>query len=262
MKIRKELLLTICALFSLLACPQAQAVERTVTLFAAASLSPVLEELSAHYQKSTSIRCRCTYAASSVLAKQIYNGAPADIFISANPEWMTFLHSKQALVNSSRSDLVGNRLILASRKDSPSALKFDMTLPAMLAQQKLAMGDPDHVPAGIYGKSALVNRGMWASISDNVVRTNNSRVSVALIKRGEVAAGIIYQSDYVSGQEYLKLQDRIPAKAHQPIVYPISVIKGRERPEVRAYLSFLKSPSAMVVFIKHGFILPEISGIN
>ena len=261
MNARKHLWLIICGLICFLPL-RSQASERTVTLFAAASLSPALEELSALYQESSNIRCRCTYAASSVLAKQIYNGAPADIFISANPGWMAYLHSKQALLESSHSNLVGNRLVLASRKDSPFEFKFDMTLPTVLAQQKLALGDPDHVPAGIYGKSALVNSGLWDRVSESVVRTNNARVSVTLIKRGEVAAGIIYQSDYVSGQAYLKRQDSIPAKVHQPIVYPIAIIKGHDRPEVRAYLSFLKSPKAMIVFIKHGFILPAVSGIN
>ena len=258
--INLSLLYLFAALF--VSASSVSAKQNVVTVFAASSMAPALGELSSRFEKSHNIKIRGTYAASSVLAKQIYNGAPADIYISANPEWMSYLQSTGVTLYSSITSLVSNKLVLVSPKNSSQSLKFDPSLARKLAKQRIVIGDPDHVPAGIYAKTALTSLGIWQELSPRIVRTLNARIALTLVVRGEVAAGIVYNSDYISSKDALALQDRIPTSSHKPIHYPMAILKGQDNSIIRSFTNYLISDEAQSIFQKYGFTRLDQLGNN
>ncbi len=223
----------------------------TVTVFAAASLKTVLDDLRPAFEKKTGDELRLVYAGSSALARQIGQGAPADVFISANVDWMDLLEKQGATTSESRVDLVGNQLVLISTShEDPLAPASLVTL-----EGRIAMGLVTAVPAGIYGKQALENLALWDALSARVVQTDNVRAALALVARGEVDFGIVYASDAAAEPRVQSLAV-FEASTHSPIVYP-AALTSRAGTTAAAYLRFLQSGQARESFEIHGFSLPE-----
>lgn len=221
-----------------------------LTVFAAASTAGTLEEVASLYEAAGHARFRAVYASSGVLARQIANGAPADLYLSANATWMDWLAARGA-VDGDPIPLLGNRLVLIQAVGT-SPLSLDDTLPAALANGRLAMGDPDHVPAGIYARQALESMGLWPALSPLAVRMKDVRAALLLVQRGEAAAGIVYESDAL-GDERLQVAATFPDGSHDPIRYSVAVMKEGNRDAARRLLDFLRRPESAEVFRRHGF---------
>jgi molybdate transport system substrate-binding protein len=239
----------------------AQARAEQVTVFAAASTTPALTEAVERYEASPAAEgdtVRLVFAASSTLAKQIVEGAPADLFLSASPAWMDYLAERQAIEPSSRYDLLGNRLALIAPKDRPFdlAVKPGFPLAEALDGGRLAMGDPAHVPVGIYAKTALEQLGVWPVLAARTARAADARAVLALVARGEATAGVVYQSDVQAGAG-IGLVGLFPLESHPPIVYPLAVVAGRGSPAVERVYRFLRAAEAQAVFQRHGFRGPN-----
>lgn len=221
-----------------------------VTVFAAASLKGVLDELAQDYSESP---LRIAYGGSSSLARQIRQGAPADIFVSANTAWMDTLAADGILTQGSRLDLVGNRLALIAAPDSavdlPPAPSFDLL--GALGEGHLAMALVKAVPGGIYGREALQSLGVWDGVQSKVVQTNNVRAALRLVETSEAPLGIVYATD-LGAAPNVRLLGLFPENSHSPIHYPIALITPT-RPEAQAAYEFLTSDHALTVFARHGF---------
>ncbi len=231
-----------------------------VLVFAAASTTDAITEIGKLAERQGLPRIVPSFASSSALAKQLDNGAPADIFVSANVKWMDFLDNKKAIDRKSRVDLLGNSLVLVAPRGgrlakSPSAgpIGRDYPLAANLAGGRLALGNPDHVPAGIYAKEALIALGLWTGVADRLAPTANVRAALALVERGEVEAGIVYATDAKVVVKKVAVIGIFPARSHAPIVYPAAIVAGRDREEVRRVFAFIASAEAAAVFARHGF---------
>lgn len=222
-------------------------------VFAAASLTNVLGELSPAWQKKSGVVVKLSFASSSVLARQIEAGGRADVFVSADQEWMDYLQERNLLMESSRRDLVGNRLVLIAPADSRLTLRiasrFDLA--GALAGGRLATGDPDTVPAGRYARSALTSLGVWDSVADRLARADNVRGALMFVARGEAPLGIVYSTDAAVDRN-VRVIDTFPASSHKPITYPAAAIKG-SRGEAAAYLEFLAGPAAREGWRRFGF---------
>jgi molybdate transport system substrate-binding protein len=199
-----------------------------------------------------------SFASSSVLALQIENGAPAGVFISADEKWMDELAKKNLIVAESRSDLVGNSLVLVEPKKAlkPVELVPGVKLDAVLgAQGRLAVGDPGHVPAGIYAKQALEKLGLWASLQTRLAPADSVRSALRLVETGEAPAGIVYATD-VKIVPALAVAGVFPAESHDPIRYPAALTKAYNTKEARDFLAFLHTSQAQDVFAHYGFVAP------
>lgn len=225
-------------------------------VFAAASLKDGLDAAIVAYPGDAAIVA--SYASSSTLARQIEQGAPADLFISANPQWMDHLEELGLIRDGTRADLLGNGLVLIAPAGSDLMLVvapgFDLA--GALGDGHLAMGDPDHVPAGIYGKAALESLGVWNAVASRVARADNVRAALALVARDEAPLGIVYSSDAVADPS-VRVVDAFPEDSHPPIVYPIAVIAGSEHPAAAGLIDFLRSAAAAPAFERFGFTLLE-----
>lgn len=234
-----------------------------ITVFAAASTATALNEVAERYA-ATGVGAaredpvRLVFAASSILAKQIVQGAPADLFLSANSAWMDYLDDRAAIDRTSRVDLLGNRLVLIAPVDRALTLtvKPGFALDAALDGGRLAIGDPAHVPAGIYAEAALRSLGVWRSIAGKTARTADVRAALALVDRGEAAAGIVYRSD-VEIARHVRVAAVFPQDSHPLIVYPLAVVAGRGAPPVEHFYRYLLGPEAHAIFRDHGFDLPN-----
>jgi molybdate transport system substrate-binding protein len=226
--------------------------EEKVTVYAAASLTNALSEISTQYQKGKPVNIAHSYAASSTLAKQIENGAPADIFISANTQWMDYLQEKGLVDSGSRVDLLSNGLVLITPKGRTFPVRFDKGFRLSQAfEGKLCTGDIDSVPAGIYARQALETLGWWETIKNRIVGTQDVRGALVFVERGECAAGIVYETDaIISGK--VETTAIFPENTHNPILYPAALIKKAKK-EAQDYLEYLKGSEASLVFAKHGF---------
>ncbi len=223
-----------------------------VRVFVAASLSTVMAELSEVYGASSDTKLIEVYAASSTLARQIYQGAPADIYISANQKWMDYLGKNDLLSKGSRVNLLRNELVLISYGKAPQPLTNWSMLATRLKSGRLAMGDPDHVPAGIYAQEALTSLGIWPEIKGRLARTNHVRAALALVERGEAEFGIVYRTDALN-TEKVTLLNAFPKDSHQLIEYPMSLIKGDPNQRVVDFYQFLQSAKAKAIYEKYGF---------
>jgi molybdate transport system substrate-binding protein len=224
-----------------------------VTVFAAASLTDALNEIAADYKKDTGKDVAVSLAASSVLAKQIESSAGADLFISADLDWMDYLDNKGLINHATRENLLGNRLVLVAAKDSTASIAvaphFDLA--GALKGGRLAIADPDSVPAGKYGRSALISLGAWNGVVDRLVNAENVRVALAYVARGEAPLGIVYETD-AKAEPKVKVVGVFPEDSHPPILYPAALTKDA-KPEARGFLAYLASPTARAVFVKSGF---------
>lgn len=227
---------------------------KPVTLFAAASTTDAVNEIAEAYAAKTGGSIRPVVAASSTLTRQIAQSAPADLFLSANVAWMDHLADEQMLVADSRIALLSNRLVLVAPVGSGLRLRLapGLGLRNLLGDGRLAIGDPDHVPAGIYARQALQALGLWDQVADRLAQASNVRAALALVERGEVVAGIVYETDAAISQR-VKIVDGFPAAAMPRITYPLAIIAGHDNPTTRRAYDFLKSDEAAAIFRKHGF---------
>jgi molybdate transport system substrate-binding protein len=226
-----------------------------VLVFAAASLKNALDDIDATWQRDTGRSVTASYAASSTLAKQIENGAPADLFISADTQWMDYLEQRKLLKPGSRSDLLGNTLVLVAPAKSDITLMTiapGFPLTAALGDGRLAMADPAGVPAGMYGKAALEKLGVWGSVANRIAAAENVRAALLLVARGEAPLGIVYATD-AAIEPGVRIVAAFPADTHPPIVYPIALIAGSSNSNATAVLAYLKSSVARAQFRKAGF---------
>ncbi|WP_282157465.1 molybdate ABC transporter substrate-binding protein [Shimia thalassica] len=229
----------------------------SLTVFAAASLKEALEDVADRYQTQSGTKVVLSFAGSSILARQIELGAPADIFFSANVAWMDVLGQKQLLVEEGPVNLLSNRLVLVSNRDAAAVdLSSETDLVALLEGGRLAMALVDAVPAGIYGKAALRSLKLWQDVAPHVAQTDNVRAALALVTRGEVPLGIVYATDVVDGMD-VSIVATFPPETHPKIVYPVAAIAEGNVGEARAFLSFLQTDDAKDVFRAHGFQVIE-----
>ena len=237
-------------------CTQACSAEtnKKVVVFAAASLADAITAIAANYEKETNIEIQTSFASSSTLAKQIENGAPADIFISADTKWMQYLKDKKALNNATTADLLGNQLVLIAPAGKSFKLNADKTLNfAATFTGKLCTGETESVPVGIYAKQALKSLSWWDSIKSRIVGTQDVRAALVNVERGECSAGIVYATD---AKLSAKVQTVMifPASSHDAIVYPLSVTKNAN-PNAMKFYDYLKSAAAQAIFAHYGFQL-------
>lgn len=226
-----------------------------VTVFAAASLTNVLQELGAEYTKETGNTVGFSFAATSMLARQIESGAHADVFFSADQEWMDYLDQRGLVQKGSRRDLLGNRLALVAPADSTLQLKVEpnFKLLAALKGGRLATGDPDSVPVGRYARAALTTFGVWGELADHLVRADNVRTALAFVARGEAPLGIVYLTD-ARLEPGVRIVDVFPASSHLPITYPVALTTGASA-QAAAFVEFLRGPAGSAAFGKYGFIV-------
>jgi molybdate transport system substrate-binding protein len=226
-------------------------------VFAAASLTDVLNTLAPMYAATGHPTPVFSYAASSTLARQIEQGAPADLFISADEPWMDYLAERRLIDTSTRVSFLSNRLVLIAPPDHHFSIDirpgFDLS--GALRGGRLAMADPDSVPAGRYGRAALQNLGVWNDVAGSVVRGENVRAALRFVETGEAAAGIVYATDAQASGGRVVVVGTFPEISHPRISYPMAVVRGARGDEARAFATFLQSPAARAVFQQQGFIL-------
>jgi molybdate transport system substrate-binding protein len=226
-----------------------------VFVFAAASLKDALDDSIGAYRAGGAVdRIVASYAASSTLARQIDAGAPAGVFVSADTDWMDYLERRGHLEAGSRRNLAGNRLVLIAPADSRASLEITRGFPlaARLGKGRLAMANPDAVPAGKYGKAALESLGVWDDVRSKVVAADNVRAAMVLVSRGEAPLGIVYRTDALADSA-VRIVATFPESTHPPIVYPLAVTARGGRP-ARAFAAWLLGPRARAVFERHGFL--------
>lgn len=226
-----------------------------LVVFAAASLKEALDEQILAFEPDRT-RIVASYAASSALARQIEHGAPADLFISADADWMDYLAARSLIDGASRTDLLSNRLVLISPRGSPIRLAIAPGFPLAeaLGRGRLALADPDHVPAGRYAQAALEALGAWAKVSGRIARSANVRAALMLVVRGEAPLGIVYRTDALA-EPRVRAVGVFPTTSHSRIVYPAAVTASSRSPAARELLRFLRSSAARAVWEKHGFIV-------
>lgn len=225
-------------------------------VFGAASLTDVLQEIGTVYTSSSGQKVKFSFAASSALARQIESGAPVDVFVSADLDWMDYLQARNLIDVATRRNVVGNRLVLVAPKDSTIAVKIgpNVALLSALQGRRLATGDPDTVPVGRYARSALTSLGVWNEIADRLVRADNVRSALAFVARGETPLGIVYETD-ATVDPRVRIVDVFPSDSHLPITYPVASMK-KARPGSKAFVDFLFGERAQASFRKFGFQPP------
>ncbi len=229
---------------------QAFAVDK-VTVYAAASLTNAINELDVIYEQKNKVQIQTSYAGSSTLAKQIEAGAPADIFISADVQWMDYLQKKQLVSANDRVNLLGNRLVVIAPKARPIKLKIDKSFDfTRVVQSKWCTGDTKSVPVGKYAKQALTSIGWWDKVSTRLVETEDVRAALNFVARGECQLGIVYATDAAISKNVVII-GTFPENTHQPIIYPIGLVK--KNTESMKFYKFLQSSQAKKVFKKYGF---------
>jgi molybdate transport system substrate-binding protein len=231
----------------------AQAAEEAILVFDAASLTDVVDDLGRSFTGTSHVPVRSSPAASSALAKQIEAGAAADVFFSADLEWMDYLDQRKLLRPGSRHDVVRNRLVLIAPADSKVSVRISpgFDLLKALGDGKLATGDPDSVPVGRYAHAALEKLGVWNAAAPRIVRAENVRSALAFVARGEAPLGIVYRTDALADKR-VRIVDEFPQDSHPPIVYPIA-LTTRAGPAAQRFLDFVTSDAAKPTFRKYGF---------
>jgi molybdate transport system substrate-binding protein len=226
-----------------------------VVIFAAASLKNALDAIAAQLRRHSAQETAISYAASSTLAKQIENGAPADLFISADLGWMDYLQQQGLIDPSTRIDLLGNSLVLIAPSNSAveAAPAPGFPLAALLGDGRLAMADPSSVPAGIYGKAALVKLGVWQAVAERIAPAENVRAALVLVARGEAPLGIVYRTD-AAVEPGVRIVAAFPADSQLPIVYPMALTRTA-KPGAAAFGSYLRGSEARSLFEAQGFVV-------
>ena len=252
---RRILLAAICAVaVCAITAPRARAAP-PILVFAAASLKTALDDVARQWLAKTGTMPTVSYAATSTLARQIQRGAPADIFVSANRDWMDVLEKDGSIRPESRRNLLGNRLVLIGHGRSRPAIRIG-DLPARLDGGRLAMALVDSVPAGIYGKQALESLGVWDEVARRVVQADNVRAALAFVARGEAPLGIVYATD-AAASDRVSVVAAFPASSHRPIAYPAALTAGPANRKAGAFYAHLFSAAARPLFERQGFTVVE-----
>ncbi|MGP4843040.1 molybdate ABC transporter substrate-binding protein [Marinobacter sp. 1Y8] len=242
----------IVLLLLLPACLQAA---ESVRIYAAASLTNALDKAATAYEASHDVDIVAVYASSSTAARQIANGAPADLYFSANEQWMDWL-AGQRITLRQRSDLLHNRLVLIAPKRSSLQAVTPGNGPDLLSLlkdgERLSVGDPDHVPAGLYAKQALLTLGEWQTLAPRLAPADNVRAALALVERGEVPLGIVYQTDAMASDKVRQL-GLFPETSHKPITYPIAIVSPKASDAAFRFRQWLASSEATAIFTRAGF---------
>ena len=238
----------------------AQAQGDDIVIFAAASLKDALDASNAEWQKETGKRATISYA---VLAKQIEQDAPAQIFISADLDWMDYVEQKKLIKPASRVNLLGNRIVLIARKDKaqPIEIRQGFDLAKLLGRGYLAVANVDSVPAGKYAKAALEKLDVWASVADKLAQSADVRAALLRVSRGQAPVGIVYQTDAAADQN-VTIIGAFPDNTHQPIVYPIALTTKASNPDAAAFYGYLRGAKATAVFEALGFTFLNQSSTN
>jgi len=232
----------------------AAAQDKTLTVFAAASMKNALDDVDKAYTAKTGVKIVASYAASSALAKQIEQGAPADVFVSADTAWMDYVKDKKAINEPSRVNLLGNSIVLIAPKDSKIdkvTIDQGFDLAKLAGDGKVATGDVKAVPVGKYAKAALEKLGAWTAVEPKMAMAENVRAALALVARNEAALGIVYSTD-AKIEPGVKIVATFPANSHPPIVYPVAATSTAHK-GTDDYLAFLRSSEAKAIFEKYGF---------
>ena len=239
--------------------PVAQGQPPQILVYAAVSLTDALQELGSAYEKTAHVKVESSFDSSSVLARQIEAGAPADVFLSADTQWMDYLQGRELIQAGSRKDLLGNRLVLIAPARSQIQLKIAAHFPlvAALGDGHLATADPDSVPAGRYARSALTKLGVWNEVTSRLARAENVRVALLYVTRGDAPLGIVYASDALIDKG-VRVVDTFPDDTHEPIVYPIALTKSAQQ-QSSAFVAYLRGPQARATFVKYGFTVLDHS---
>ncbi len=227
-----------------------------ITVFAAASMANAMADIETSFEATTGHELVVSLAGSSALARQIQQGAPADIFISANPEWMDILEADGLLEDGTRFDLLTNAIVLiaAGSDATPVDIGAELDLAGLLGEGCLAMALVDAVPAGIYGKASLQTLGLWGSVEAQVAQADNVRAALAFVATGEAPYGIVYATDAVA-QTDVTVVGAFPADSHPPIVYPAADLAYRDVPAEAEFLDYLRGPEARAAFERQGFVM-------
>jgi len=228
--------------------------DKTLTIFAAASMKNALDEANAAYTAKTGIKVVASYAASSALAKQLEQGAPADVFISADTDWMDYSIKKKAISEPSRVNLLGNKIVLIAPKESKLShvtIGQGFDLAKLAGDGKIATGDVRAVPVGKYAKAALEKLGAWQAAEPKFAMAESVRAALALVSRGEAALGIVYETD-AKVDSGVKIIGSFPADSHPAIIYPIAATASAKA-DATGYLAFLRSAAAKTIFERYGF---------
>jgi molybdate transport system substrate-binding protein len=226
-----------------------------LTVFAAASLTDAMKDVSAAWEKQGHPPPRLSFASSSTLARQIEQGAPANLFASADEKWMDYLAKADAIVPDTRKDLLSNQLVLVVPKDRAQKVTIgpNLDLAALLGPNgRIATGDPAHVPVGIYAKQALTKLGLWAKVEPRLARAEDVRGALLLVERGEAPAGIVYATDAAVSPGVV-IAGGFPETSHEPITYPFAVVRTGDTPDARALMTYLAGPDGRAIFIRRGF---------
>jgi molybdate transport system substrate-binding protein len=227
----------------------------TITVFAASSLTNVMQELGVEYTRATGVDVKFAFAASSVLARQIQAGAPADIYLSADEAWMDELSAAGSINPQSRRDVAANRLVLIARTDSSIRLRIEpgFKLSEALAGGRLAIGDPAAVPAGKYAREALANLGVWSMVQRQTVLADNVRTALSFVARGEAPLGIVYETD-ARIDARVRIIDFFPSNSYAPIRYPLALTTGAKS-KAEEFARYITGPRGQAAFRKYGFAL-------
>ena len=235
----------------------AQAGAQPVTVFAAASLTNAMQDIGAAWARQGHEAPRFSFAASSTLARQIEEGAPAGIFASADEKWMDYLASRNLIAADTRKDVLANRLVLVVPSNRPTEEKIGpgFDLAGLLGPTgRLALGDPSNVPAGIYAEQALKKLGVWSTVEQRLAPAQDVRAALFLVERGEAAAGIVYATDATSTKG-VSIAGVFPPDSHDPIRYPFALVRSGDSKPARALLGFMTSPDVKAIFAKYGFLV-------
>jgi molybdate transport system substrate-binding protein len=231
----------------------ASAPQPELIVLAASSLTDALNEVGPAFTAATHRPVKFSYAASAALARQIEGGAPADVFMSADLEWMDYLQARNLIATATRHNVVGNVLVLISPADSTVAVRIapHFELAKLLGEGRLATGNPESVPVGKYAKAALVNLQVWPAVQDKIAAADNVRAALALVARGEAPLGIVYRTDALV-EKQVRIVAAFPASSHDPIIYPAAAT-AQAHAGAADFVKFLASPTAQTVFSKYGF---------
>ena len=249
------IIVTFAAMLAIIAAARpAAAQQKSILVFAAASMKNALDDVNDAYSKQSGVNVVASYAASSALMKQIEQSAPADVFLSADVDWMDYGAKRNLIKPDTRFDLLGNRLVLIAPKDSKTgdvAIIPRFNLAALAGDGRIAVGDVRAVPAGLYAKAALEKLDVWAAVEPKLAMAENVRAALVLVARGEAPFGIVYETD-AKVDASVKIVGIFPEDTHPPIVYPVA-LTANAKPDAVAYLAFLRTPAAKAVFERYGF---------
>ena len=247
----------LAALFALILATALPARADRVTVYAAASLKESLDAAARDFEARSRHQVAISYAASSALAKQIESGAPADLFICADTDWIDYVESRNLVAPGSRKTLLANELVLIAPVASPTRLKLERgaNVAAALGNKRIALANPDVVPAGKYAKAAFTALGLWGSLEGKVAAAENVRAALAFVARGEAPLGVVYRTDAMA-EKQVRIVDTFPAGTHPPIVYPMVTMRTSTTPAAGALAAYLVSAEARAIFGRFGFRLP------